>query len=316
MKNLSSAVIGVGYLGQYHAEKHRNIAGINLTAVVDADLKRAQEIANRLDTQALSDYQSLLGKVDLVSIASPTASHYQVAKDFLQAGSHVLVEKPITVTVAQAQELVDIAKEKNLVLQVGHLERFNPALLSLDQTELKPMFIESHRLAPFTQRGADVNVILDLMIHDIDIILNIVGSEVKEIAASGTSVLSNDIDIANVRLAFENGCVANVTASRVSVKTERKMRFFQQDHCISVDFQNKTLNTYQKGETENAAGIPEIIKQESHFDNSDAIMAETEAFIKAIRNGSRPIVSGEDGKRALQTAIRISELLKPTKKPI
>ncbi|MDQ7014989.1 MAG: Gfo/Idh/MocA family oxidoreductase [Gammaproteobacteria bacterium] len=311
MKNLSSAVIGVGYLGQYHAEKHHNIEGIDLKAVVDADANRAEEIATRLDTHALSDYQSLLGKVDLVSIASPTASHYQVAKDFLQAGSHVLVEKPITVTVEQAQELVDIAKHKNLVLQVGHLERFNPALLGVEKQLLKPMFIESHRLAPFTPRGADVNVILDLMIHDIDIILTIVNSEVKEIAASGTSVLSNDTDIANVRLLFENGCVANVTASRVSLKTERKMRFFQHDACISVDFQNKTLNSYKKGDSKDEAGVPQIIKQETHFENSDAIMAETTAFVDAIRNGSRPIVSGEEGKRALQTAIRISELLNP-----
>lgn len=309
MPDLKCAVIGVGYLGKFHADKYAGLPGCELAAVVDANHGQAQEIAEKNGARALADYRELLGNVDAVSIATPTRSHFAIARDFLDAGSHVLVEKPITVTVAEAEELITLAAERGRLLQVGHLERFNPALRAVEADIRKPQFIESHRLAPFNPRGTDVNVILDLMIHDIDIILNLVDSPVARIDASGAKVISNAIDIANVRLQFESGCVANVTASRVSDKRERKMRFFQQQSCINVDFQNNTAKHYRTGEQEMYPGVPEIVSETHELGAGDAILAEIEAFTQAIRNGERPVVSGEDGKRALAVASEITELL-------
>ncbi|MEJ2059523.1 MAG: Gfo/Idh/MocA family oxidoreductase [Gammaproteobacteria bacterium] len=309
MTALRCAVVGVGYLGKFHAQKYAAAPDAELVAVVDADPESAQRVATENGCQALTDYHELLGKVDAVSIAVPTTLHHQVARDFLQAGAHVLVEKPITVTPEEAGELVDIAAQKNLVLQVGHLERFNAAILGLGDRLAEPMFIESHRLAPFKPRATDVNVVLDLMIHDIDIILDIVKSEVVNIAASGAQVLSSDIDIANARLEFANGCVANVTASRISMKMERKMRLFQRDAYIAIDFQNKGLTIHRKGEGEMFPGVPEIKSEETFYEESDALNSEILAFLNAIRTGTPPPVSGEDGKRALETAMRITDLL-------
>jgi predicted dehydrogenase len=235
--------------------------------------------------------------------------HYQVAKECLENGIHVLLEKPMTVTVAEADELIEIARAKKLVLQIGHLERFNSAVLALKPVLTTPQFIESHRLAPFNPRGADVNVVLDLMIHDIDIIQNLVQSPIKQIDANGVSVLTKEHDIVNARISFESGCVANVTASRVTMKPQRKMRIFQPDAYISIDFQDKVLSVHRKGEKEMFPGIPEITSEESIFDNSDAILAEATAFLEAINNKSAPPVTGEDGRLALDTAIRISEIL-------
>jgi predicted dehydrogenase len=231
-----------------------------------------------------------------------------VARDFLNAGIHVLVEKPITVTVAEADELIAIAKDKNVILQVGHLERFNPAVLGLDKEE-KPLFIEAHRLAPFNPRANDVSVVLDLMIHDIDIILALIDSEIERIDASGTAVLTQGTDIANARLTFKNGCVANVTASRISMKMERKMRMFRPSSYISVDFQNKVLTKHKTGDKEMFPGVPEIVSEESVFENGDALMEEIKHFVDCIKTGKNPLVSGDAGRRALQTAIEITNLL-------
>ena len=227
----------------------------------------------------------------------------------LQSGVHVMLEKPMTTTTEEAQELVDLAKQNNLILQVGHLERFNPAILALDNVLTEPLFIESHRVAPFNPRGADVNVILDLMIHDIDIILDLVGHPLEKIDAKGVSVLSNEIDIANARLEFNNGAVANVTASRAGMKSERKMRLFQHDAYISIDFQNKKLGIHRKGDGELYPGVSNISSEEQVFDQGDALNAEIESFLSCIKSGSRPKVSGEDGLQALHTAIEISKLL-------
>ncbi len=309
MSKIKTAVIGVGYLGKFHAEKYANLPNSELVAVVDADENTAQTIGNKLGVEALTDYRPLLGKVDAVSIAAPTTLHHQIAKDFLENGSHVLIEKPITVTLEEADELIELAKANNRLIQVGFLERFNAAILDLDIHNIHPMFIESHRLAPFNPRATDVNVILDLMIHDIDIILNIVRSDVKSIAASGTPVLTPSTDIANVRIEFENGAVANVTASRASMKTERKMRLFQPDTCITIDFHNRAMNVYTKGEKEMFPGIPEIEAKESVYENNDALNAEIVAFLDSIENNKPAMVSGEDGRRALATAIEISNLL-------
>ena len=309
MSDIRTAVIGVGYLGKFHAQKYSELKNSKLLAVVDKEVNCAQEIADSVDCEAYSDHRELLGKVDAVSIVVPTDLHYKIASDFLQHGCHVLVEKPITTTVDEADKLIKLAKLKNRILQVGHLERFNPAIVALEKEISEVRFIESHRLAPYNPTGTEVSVVLDLMIHDNDIILDIVNSNVKKIDASGTSVLSNDIDIANARLVFENGCVANVTASRVSNKSDRKMRIFQSDAYLSVDFQNRELATYRKGEGEMYPGIPNIDINKNTFSEADALRAEIEHFLDCVQTQSTPKVSGEDAKRALQTAIEISNLL-------
>jgi len=309
MSNTRCAVIGVGYLGKFHAQKYAALPNADLVAVVDSSPQQAAAVAGDCQCRALTDYHELLGKVDAVSIAVPTTLHFQVAKDFLEHGAHVLVEKPITTTVDEAAELNRIAKAKGVILQVGHLERFNAALMDLSDRNIQPLFIESHRLAPFKPRATDVNVVLDLMIHDIDIILDMVHSPIKSIAASGAQVLSQAVDIANARLEFENGCVANVTSSRVSMKSERKMRIFEPRAYISVDFQNRGLSIHRVGEQEMFPGIPEITGEESFFEESDALKAEIIAFLNSIQTGAPVIVSGEDGQRALETAIRITDLV-------
>jgi predicted dehydrogenase len=309
MKPLRCAVIGAGYLGKFHAEKYAALPDCELVAVVDSNPEAARTVAEKNRTRALTDYRELLGRVDAVSIVVPTSLHFEVARDFLAAGAHVLVEKPITVAVEEADELIRIAREKNLRLMVGHLERFNAALLGLDLTQEKPLFIESHRLAPFNPRANDVSVVLDLMIHDIDIILDIVDSEVERIDAKGVTVLTSDTDIANARITFKSGCVANVTASRASLKVERKMRMFMPNCYISVDFQNRVLARHRKGEREMFPGVPEIVSEESVFENGDALMEEIRHFVGCIRDGREPLVSGQAGRRALATAIEITRLL-------
>lgn len=308
MNKLKCAVIGTGYLGKFHAEKYAGLPDCELVAVVDINPEAAKAVADKFGAQALTDYHALLGKVDAVSIVVPTTLHHAVAKDFLTAGAHVLVEKPICVTVTEAEDLIAIAQANNLILQVGHLERFNPAVLGLDKEE-KPLFIESHRLSPFNPRANDVSVVLDLMIHDIDIILALVDSEVEKIDASGTAVLTQGTDIANARILFKNGCVANVTASRISLKQERKMRMFRPSSYVSVDFQNRILSKHRTGDKEMYPGIPEIVSEELVFESGDALLAEIEHFVNCIATGSNPLVSGEAGKRALATAIQITQLL-------
>ena len=309
MSKLKCAVIGAGYLGKFHAEKYAALDGCELVAVVDINPEAATQVAQIHGAQAMTDYQSLLGQIDAVSIVVPTSLHHKVARDFLNAGSHVLVEKPITVTVEEADELIAIAKEKNVILQVGHLERFNPAVLGLEKMDDKPLFIEAHRLSPFNPRANDVSVVLDLMIHDIDIILALVDSEVARIDASGTAVLTQGTDIANARISFKNGCVANVTASRISMKMERKMRMFRPCSYISVDFQNRVLIKHRTGEKEMFPGIPEILTEESVFENGDALMEEIKHFVHCINTGENPRVPGEAGRKALATAIEITHFL-------
>jgi predicted dehydrogenase len=308
MKKLKCAVIGAGYLGKFHAQKYASLPDCELVAVVDIDEAVANSVAANSGAMAYTDYKLILGEVDAVSIVVPTSYHHAVAKDFLAAGAHVLVEKPMTVTVAEADELIALAKEKRLVLQVGHLERFNPAVLGLERDE-KPLFIESHRLSPFNPRANDVSVVLDLMIHDIDIILALVDSGLERIDASGTAVLTQGTDIANARLLFNNGCVANVTASRISMKMERKMRMFRPSSYVSVDFQNRVLTKHRTGKKEMFPGIPEIETEESIFESGDALLEEIKHFVNCIHTGEKPLVSGEAGRRALETAIKITRLL-------
>lgn len=308
-KPLKTAVIGVGYLGKFHAQKYATLPNSKLVAVGDTDADQCQRIAQEYQCQALTDYHDIIGKVDAVSIVVPTALHYPIAKTCLENGIHVLLEKPMASTVEEAAALIALANKHKVVLQVGHLERFNSALHQLSQFIDNPQFIESFRLSPFQLRGTDVNVILDLMIHDIDIILSIIDSPIKKIDANGAAVLSKHTDIANARITFENGCVANVTASRVSVKPHRKLRLFQ-PHCyISVDLQNKQITRHSKGEDELFPGIPSIQSTEQTLDSGDALRDEIDAFLTAIIEGTPPIVSGEDGKRALETAIQITRIV-------
>lgn len=310
MKKIKCAVIGVGYLGRFHAEKYVSLPNAELIGVCDINTQRANELAHHLGTQALYDYHDLIGQVDAVSVVTPTQSHHAVAKAFLENGVHVLVEKPITHTVEQAEDLISSAAQKSLVLQVGHVERFNAVIHASEKYLNKPRFIESLRLAPFQPRVTDVNVVLDLMIHDIDLIQFIVNSPIKKIHANGTSVLSDQIDIANARIQFENYCVANVTASRASLKKHRKLRIFQHEMYLSLDLQSKQFSVHRKAVNEMFPGIPEMIHEEQIFEQGDPLKDEIIAFLDAITHNKPPMVTGEDGKRALATAIQITELVK------
>lgn len=309
MQKVRTAVIGIGYLGKFHAEKFATLPQSELVAVCDINLTQCQAIAEKYQTIAYSDYRELIGKVDAVSIVVPTVYHYEVAKFFLEHQVHVLLEKPITRSLAEADELIEIARQNNCILQIGHVERFNSTVIALQDILSNPRFIESHRLAPFNPRVTDVNVVLDLMIHDIDIIQYIVKSPIKSIDASGVNVLSNHIDIANARIRFQNGCVANVTASRVSVKSERKMRIFQHDAYISTDFQHKKLAIFRKIADPLHMGTEKIIHEERSFEQGDALRAEINAFLTTIKQNTPPVVTGEDGRNALATAIMISQLV-------
>ncbi|HEY6837738.1 MAG TPA: Gfo/Idh/MocA family oxidoreductase [Geobacteraceae bacterium] len=309
MNKIRCAVIGVGYLGQFHAEKYAALPGAELVGVVDADRERAGQIGEKLGVSSFADYRELLDRVDAVSIVVPTQHHFEVARAFLDRGIHVLLEKPITTTLKEAEELIRVAGARNAVFQVGHLERFNPVILALEGVVKDPGFIESVRIAPFKPRGTDVNVVLDLMIHDIDIIQHIVGSKVKHINSIGAPVFTEEEDIANARIQFANGCVANVTASRISLKSERRMRIFQPDAYINVDFQNKKLAVFRKGEGEMFPGVPNIKVEEQSFDQVDALKCEIEAFLDSVATGKPPVVSGEDGKMALETALMINRKL-------
>ena len=309
MNKIKCAVIGVGYLGRFHAQKYLMLDNVELVAVCDVNVDVSKAVAQELNVQAFFDYRELFGQVDAVSIAATTNTHYDIAKDFLLQGIHVLIEKPITETVAQAEELIALAAANHAKLQVGHLERFNSARLAVDPHLHHPLFIESHRLAPFNPRGTDVNVILDLMIHDIDIIQTIVHSPIKHIDAQGAPVLSKSIDIANARITFENHCVANVTASRISFKTERKTRIFQEDSYISIDYHTKQFAVFQKGTGEMFPGIPEITRHQSVFEKGDALLEEIKAFIHCIEQDSLPLVTGQEGCAALATAEMITSLI-------
>ena len=307
MEKIRAAVVGVGYLGHFHAQKYALLEDCSLVGVVDNQPETASRVAAELQATAYGDFRQLLGKVDAVSVVTPTPTHYDIARAFLESGAHVLVEKPITQTTAQAERLISAARQYGRVLQVGHLERFNPTILAAEPLLSRPRFIECHRLAPFKERGTDVNVVLDLMIHDIDLVQMIVGSPVANLDAIGPPVFSSEIDIANARLRFESGCVANVTASRVSLKSERKLRVFRDDAYLSIDLQQKILTVIRKRLAPVSEGQLPVLIEEQSFDQGDALLAEIQSFVAAIRGEQRVLVSGEDGLRALRTAIAITE---------
>ncbi len=302
-------MVGAGYLGRFHAQKYASEAGCRLVAVADPRPEAREALALELGTTAVADHRELLGKVDAVSVVTTTPAHFAIARDFLEAGAHVLVEKPITETVEQARELITIAAHCGRILQVGHLERFNPAIVAAESELVGARFIDCQRLAPFKERGTDVNVVLDLMIHDIDIVQSIVGRPIESIDAVGTPVFSGAVDIANARLRFEGGCVANVTASRVSLKMERKLRVFRDDAYLSIDLQQRILTVIRKQATPPAPGGLPVAIDERSFEQGDALRAEIHSFLDCIATGRAPVVGGEDGLRALETAIRITRLL-------
>jgi predicted dehydrogenase len=309
MQKVRTAVIGVGYLGRFHAQKYAALPAAELVAVADAADENRARVAAETGCRAVADYRELLDAVDAVSIATPTPLHYPIAKECLERGIHVLVEKPITTTIDEARSLVGTAARMGRVLQVGHLERFNAAILALAGTLRTPRFIESHRLAPFKERGTDVNVVLDLMIHDIDLIQSLVGAPIESIDAVGASVFSAGLDIANARIRYANGCVANTTASRVSMKMERKLRLFQDDAYISIDLQQKVLTLVRKPPAGSDAPKGQVAIEERTYDQGDALLFEIEAFLQSIITGTPPVVTGEDGLRALETATRITQMV-------
>jgi predicted dehydrogenase len=310
---IRAAVIGAGYLGRFHAQKWATLPGCRLVAIADPDAQVRASVGAELGVEAVADWRGLLGRVEAVSIATPTPLHHPIARACLEAGVHVLVEKPITTTVAEARELIEAAARAQRVLQVGHLERFNAAVLAIEGVVTRPRFIESHRLAPFRQRGTDVSVVLDLMIHDIDLIQSIVRAPLTEVDAVGSSVFSDDLDIANARLRFASGCVANVTASRVSLKTERKLRLFQDDLYLSLDLQQKIVTVIRKGAAApEPGGMPQVAIEEKTYEQGDALKAQIEAFAASIASGRPPLVGGEAGLEALETATRIAALVRAT----
>ncbi len=307
MSKIRAAVIGVGYLGRFHAQKYAQLPMCELMGVADGREEVREAVAAEVKCAAVADYRELLGKVDAVSVVTPTPSHFEIAEAFLAAGAHVLVEKPITETPEQARMLIALAGRQKRILQVGHLERFNSAILAAAPHLRTPRFMECQRLAPYKERGTDVNVVLDLMIHDIDLVQSLARSEIVSIDAIGSPVFSGEIDIANARIRFANGCVANTTASRVSLKTERKLRIFEDAAYISLDLQQKILTLIRKRDGVPQPGQLPVIIEEANLEQGDALLSEIESFLECIRDLSRPIVSGEDGLRALETAIRISD---------
>ncbi len=305
MKKIKVGVVGVGYFGQFHAEKYSKMKDVELVGVADIDGPRAKEIAKRHRTQAFSHYSEIFDRVQAVSIAVPTPLHHTIAKDFLLRGIDVLLEKPISKTLDEAVELIELSESKGLILQVGHLERFNGSFLAVEGIVQDPMFIESNRLGPFLMRGTDIDVVLDLMIHDIDIILSWVDSKVKWFHAVGIPVLTPYIDIANVRIEFENGCTANLTASRVSREKVRKIRLFQPDGYFSVDFSSQKVIFATKKVNPIKEELPEIIIRKIPVKKVDPLSLETQSFIECVRDRKTPPVSGAHGKRALELALQI-----------
>ena len=301
MSKLRTAVVGVGYLGRFHAQKHRALDSVELVAVCDRDSERARAVAAEVGTTAVADHRELLGKVDAVTIAATTAEHFALTQFFLEHGVHVLVEKPMTRTSAEAAVLTKLAAKRNLKLQVGHVERFNPALVAARETLTTVRFIECHRLAPFKGRGADVNVILDVMIHDLDVILSLVSSKPSSASAVGIPVLMDDIDIANARIEFANGAIANVTASRVSTTPQRRFRVFQPTQYVSIDFGNGEVRRVTK-DGEWREGATPLREESWNLEKGDALLAETKAFVDAIVADQPCVVSGADGVAALELA--------------
>ena len=326
MTKIKVGVIGVGHLGRLHVQNYKLIPDIDIIGVYDIDIERAREVAAEFHVKSFDNLDKFLDQIEAASIVVSTTHHFEITRACLDRNVHCFVEKPITSTLAEADILVASSRENNLTLQVGHIERFNPAIVALNDFKLNPMFIESHRLASFNPRGTDVTVVLELMIHDLDIILHLVKSPVTKIDASGVAVVTDEVDIANARLSFENGCVANITASRISQKKMRKMRLFQRNAYIGIDFLQKFSEIYQLvdsddvkiqpnqiqvelGELDQSGTSKKITYERRQIEEANALKMEVESFRESVRTGSRPAVSGEAGREALRVAIEITEMI-------
>jgi predicted dehydrogenase len=319
---LKVGVLGAGHLGKIHLRLLNQSSKYELVGFYDPNKENAEKIALEFGYRKFDTIAELIQETDIIDIVTPTLSHHDCAKEVIQAGKHVFIEKPISNTVEEAEEIIELAKKHNVKGQVGHVERFNPAFISVKDQIHNPMFIETHRLAEFNPRGTDVPVVLDLMIHDIDAILSVVKSKVKSVHASGVSVISDSPDIANARIEFENGCVANITSSRISMKNMRKSRFFQKDAYISVDYLDKVCEVVKMKEAPEIPGDfdmilqnAEGIKKQIYFDNpevhqNNAILDELESFADAINNNTTPVVTLEDGTEALRVAYQIIDCFK------
>lgn len=312
MKKLKIGVVGTGYLGRFHAQKYAAMEDVELVAIVDTNDAQAKKVASEVRSTPYRSYSDIIGKVDAVSIVVPTSEHFVVAKKFLENNIDVLIEKPITTDLEEADALINLSESKHLILQVGHLERFNSAVMALEGKINEPRFIESHRLSIFKPRCTDVSVVLDLMIHDIDIISHLVRSEIKSVHAAGISVISNHVDIANARLEFLNGAVANVTASRISAKNERKIRLFQKDAYVSVDFANHEITIVHPEEKADSDLIPGMGIDRLCFTKGDALDDELKSFVQSVKNRTVPEVTGKMGRDALKIALTIMEQIKAT----
>ncbi len=305
MDKIRVGVVGVGHLGTIHAKVYSRLDNVKLVGICDCNLERAIEIGKKYHAASYSDYEDLFDKVDAASIAVPTSLHYHIAKDFLHHNIHVLIEKPITKTLSEADELIEIAKEKKLILQVGHIERFNSAVLAIEPYLKKPKFIECQRLGPFHKRVKDVGVVLDLMIHDIDVVLGLIQQDVVNIEAVGLSTISDYEDVANVRLTFEDGTIADITASRVTKDVVRKMRIFQEDSYLSLDYVTQEAAIFKKTDEK-------IAREKIKIKKKEPMKKELKSFLECVRTLKRPIVSGIEGRRALQVALEIVQKIKPS----
>jgi predicted dehydrogenase len=307
MNKIKVAVVGIGYLGEFHAEKYKNNKNADLIALVDTDRQRREEVSAKLGIKSYGNIKDVVDKVDAVSIVVPTDMHYEVADYFIKNNKHILIEKPFASNVAEAEKLEEKARDKDIILQIGHLERFNKAFSKLKDKVNNPLFIECNRISPFKIRGTEVNVVMDLMIHDLDIVMSLNKSNIKSIKASGASVLTDTTDIANARVEFENGCVCNLSASRISDKIERKMRVFQKNSYFSLDYQACKLDSYKKIVVEENKKIE---KTRDTFLENDPLNEEVKSFINCIKENKKPLVDAVDGIKALKYAITISNLIK------
>jgi predicted dehydrogenase len=307
MPELRAAVVGAGRLGTLHARKYSNLAGVRLCYVVDPDVSHAREVAAETGALALNHHRELAGRVDLTSIAAPSRAHYAIARDLMEAGIDILLEKPMAATLAQAQELSRLAVNCGRILQIGHLERFNPAIVHLRSMLSRPRFIECHRLAPFTERGTDVDVILDLMVHDLDVILSLTTASVSSVEAVGVAVLTDQIDVANARIRFADRLIANLNTSRVAPRRERKIRFFQPDAYISLDYETRRIQVYRKEPPPDGAAFPVISAEQIDIGEGDPLRDEIAAFVESVQTRGTPLVDPAAGLRVMELSERIVE---------
>jgi predicted dehydrogenase len=305
MNEIRAAVVGAGRLGSLHAAKYAATPGVSVTHIVDVDGNRAAQLAASFGAAWATDFRALDHRVDVVTVASPGVTHFAIASHLLRAGCDILLEKPMATTVEDARALTALAESGDRILQIGHLERFNPVVNHLRSILNRPRFVECHRLAPFTERGTDVDVVLDLMVHDLDVLLSLTGAEATSVEALGVAVLTDQIDVANARIRFSNGMIANVNTSRVAPRRERKIRFFQPDAYISVDYEARRVQIYRKSPPPEGTTFPVISAEQIELGVADPLADEVASFIASVRDRGTPAVTARDGLRAIELIERI-----------